>query len=260
MLKNENGIRLTHENLPEDNILSLDEAIEMISKFNKGSINTGHVETGNRIFFTFDNIKVEDGHLVFKRFNCDNMVSLPIENITEITLNVFFFEFVLISGESWIIHSRNENVIKPHIDERCEEIEIDDFLDMLRDCKEVSVYQWRSNIEMGSRYDIIEIKDTDEDGFEDEDSDEDEDEDSDKFEDDRKVKLVFDDTRNMFSTCIIDLGYEWSSKFYLSKEFEGTTLVYIGLQDAPFTVISIILKFPELLGHQQHECQQQVTE
>ena len=228
MLKNDNekGTRLT-----------LEEAKDIISRFNLGGLTNCREEgKGVRSFLTFDEVEATEEHLIFKQLNGDDETSIPLSEITEDIFLVHgdmgsafykMLEFILANGERWLVNSFGKTIRRPRNHEVCEEIEIEDFFEMLKKHNTFVVSQIRSQIKVNAVFDAVEIIDTDDDP---------------DWDDERELRVIFKDTRDEYANCTITAD-DYITKFYLATENDAGCYVLVGLKDTPHADIGVMMRY-----------------
>ena len=215
--------------------LSINNAVSIVDTFNNGCLaNDRLISKGGKVFFTFDSIEITEEELVFKQLTGIDYITF---SVTDITTEVFlvetdqgdhrYVEFTLTNGERWLAQPYGYSGRKPRPHERYPEIEVDVFLDKLRMSEKISVSQIRSQITTSNQFDIIEIKDTD---------------DNSNWDDDREIKLILKDSRNECTKCELDLD-EYYTKYYLVSDSKHGFIVSVYMHDTPFTTVNLWLSY-----------------
>ena len=212
-------------------VLSLGEAIEIIDKRPLGILVTPRTEVGDCISFTFNKISVEREILVFGQEYGRDRISFPVSDVTEIVFTnegCDQVEFSLPNGETWSIILCGSGVRNPRPRELYKEIQLDEVIRRISDCKTVGVGHIQARIKTNTFYDIISIKDTDNDW---------------DWGGDREVTLTLRDTKNELALCEISLD-EYDTKYYIDHESFPWTLcsIHIGLMDTAFTNLVLVLE------------------
>jgi len=178
------------------------------------------------VLFYFNDIHLSDDHLRFKREYCPSKVTF---NLADIASDIYCddnksIHFSLTSGEKWVARNLSEAKEGYRIRDKHQEIDLDEFLEMVNRHDELGVIHRQSDILTNFMYDITIIEDPDGDG-------------------DREVKLILRSTWDAIARCEICLD-SCSSKFYVDETRttnDTPYAVHISLDDTPYADISILL-------------------
>jgi len=210
----------------EKNRLTLDEVIKIISSHSQSALgNNWSTAASCRTQLTFDAISIESEYLVFSQFNCFDMVSFPVREITDIFIlnsesptSQVYLEFNLANGEQWFVISKTMPRLK--LDERCVSIEVDEVVEMLRRCECVDLSYERLGILLKTtHYDTVEIIDA-----------------CSNYDLDRAVTVVLEDSCSN-SSCVLKEMSKYTTKFYITMSNKHMTKLHLCLYGTPFTDI-----------------------